>query len=102
MNEFPLDVVGVTDGKPVTLPLKPTIKQQTKQPQSSVAISVLNNALAKVTEVLEKAEQTLQLLQQNVAQVSGQRIGLSHQKTMLNELIATITAAENNQNEQSN
>jgi hypothetical protein len=60
----------------------------------SPAITILTAAYQQVTEVLAKAEATLQLLQQNLTQVSSQRIGLQHQKTMLIELLQKIKAAE--------
>ena len=64
------------------------------KPKNSPALAVLSAALAQVQEVKVKSEQTLQLLQQNLNQVTNQRIGLQHQEAMLNELIAKIQQAE--------
>jgi hypothetical protein len=60
----------------------------------SPALSILKVALAKVEEVSTNADKTLQMLQQNLQQVSSQRIGLQHQQNMLIELIEKIGAAE--------
>lgn len=61
---------------------------------TSPAITVLLNAQAQVAEVLAKAEQTLQLLQSNIQQVSAQRTGLTAQNQMLTELITKIKQEE--------
>ena len=60
----------------------------------SVAITILQAALVQVEEVLQKAEQTLSMLQQNLAQVRDQRIGLIHQQSMLKELTTKIQNEE--------
>lgn len=62
--------------------------------QNTPAISILKAALAKVEEISANADKTLQMLQQNLQQVSSQRIGLQHQQNMLIELIEKIGAAE--------
>ncbi len=56
----------------------------------SIALKTLKTAQTQVEELLIKAEQTLEMLQQNRQQVMSQKIGLSHQKMMLNELISKI------------
>lgn len=60
----------------------------------SPAVSILKTALAKVEEVSSNADKTIQMLQQNLQQVSSQRIGLQHQQNMLIELIEKIGNAE--------
>ena len=62
--------------------------------QNTPAISILKSALTKVEEISANADKTLQMLQQNLQQVSSQRIGLQHQQNMLIELIEKIDAAE--------
>ena len=62
--------------------------------QQSPAINILTSALAQVDEVLTKAEATIQLLQSNLQQTNAQKIGLSHSKGMLTELIERIKKAE--------
>ena len=58
------------------------------------AITILKSALAQVEDVLTKAETTFGLLQANLQQVTSQKIGLSHSKGMLTELISRIQKAE--------
>ena len=62
--------------------------------KQSPVLTILSSALSQVNEVLGKAESTLQLLQQNISQVSAQKIGLTHQQGMLTELITRIDQAE--------
>lgn len=62
--------------------------------KDSPAVVVLKSALSQVEEVLTKSEATLTLLQQNINQVSSQRVGLTYQKGMLTELISKVQQAE--------
>ena len=57
-------------------------------------LQILAAAQAQVEDVLVKADQTFQLLQQNLNQVSTQRVALSAQKQMLVELISRIKQEE--------
>jgi len=76
-----------------TTPITNTVAIPTP-PAESPAISILKSALAKVEEISGNADKTIQMLQQNLQQVSSQRIGLQHQQNMLIELIEKIGAAE--------
>lgn len=61
---------------------------------TSPALKVLDLAATQVQDVLHKAEQSLSLLQQNLQQVSTQKIALSAQLSMLNELKTRIAEDE--------
>lgn len=50
------------------------------------ALNLINNALSQVSEVLTKAEETHQMLQQKMSDVTAQRIALNAQKSLLTEL----------------
>lgn len=62
--------------------------------KDSTSISILKAALTQVSDVLVNAEATINMLQQNLAQVTSQRVGLQYQKNMLTELITKIQDAE--------
>ena len=60
----------------------------------SPAVNILKNALTQVEDVLKTANESFQLLQNNLQQVTNQRIGLTHQRAMLQELISQVQNAE--------
>ena len=74
-------------GPDVNLPEKET------KPDSET-LQLLKAAETQVTEVLAKAEQSLQLLIQNTKQVTEQKIALGAQKAMLSELVKRVTEIE--------
>jgi len=61
---------------------------------SDKTLELMKAALVKVEEVLAKADQTATMLQQNITQVTNQRIGLSYQKAMLMDLIGVVEKSE--------
>jgi hypothetical protein len=75
------------------------MSENTPTPESTdtPAIVILKSALSQVDEVLSKSEATLKLLQENINQVTSQRIGLTYQKGMLSELITAVKSAESKQ-----
>lgn len=60
----------------------------------SPGIKVITQALLQVDQVLAKADTALNTLQQQLTQVTNQRIGLAAQKSMLVELKKTIETEE--------
>lgn len=71
-----------------------TVEPVTPEVVKLTPLQILQSAQAQVEDVLVKAEQTFQLLQQNLTQVSTQRVALSAQKQMLVELISRIKQEE--------
>lgn len=55
-----------------------------------LSLNIINQAHSQVEDLLKKAEQTLTLLQQNLQQVTSQRIALAAQKALLEELKTKI------------
>ena len=78
----------------LNIPLQVAEDPAVEPQKPSPAISILTQAFTQVDEVLNKAEQTLQLLQSNLQQVTSQRIALAAQKQMLSELITKIKQEE--------
>jgi hypothetical protein len=75
----------------------PALAQQPEAsiiPEDSETLQLLKLAEAQVAEVLQKAEQSLRLLEQNTIQVTQQRIALNAQKSMLTELVKKVTEIE--------
>jgi hypothetical protein len=58
------------------------------------SIKIISQALVQVEQVLAKSEGILNTLQQQLTQVTNQRIGLTAQKAMLVELKKAIESSE--------
>lgn len=54
------------------------------------AVEILQSAYNQVSDVLNKADQTANMLTEQVAKIKDQKLGLSAQKQMLAELIVKI------------
>lgn len=83
-----------TGNVPVSVPAG-TIEVPLPEPKKpSAGIQLLTVALSQVNETLDLNTKTLQMLQQNLTQVTNQKIELTAQQKMLVELKAKLEQLE--------